>query len=62
MNIIIKPNKSFNITIDKAFKKANPAIERFCALFGKDCLDALNLTIIPPDDVIMDPKLLKGKI
>ena len=39
-----------------------PAIERFCALFGKDCLDALNLTIIPPDDVIMDPKLLKGKI
>ena len=39
-----------------------PAIERFCALFGKDCLDALNLSIIPPDDVIMDPKLLKGKI
>ena len=39
-----------------------PAIERFCALYGKDCLDALNLTIIPPDDVIMDPKLLKGKI
>ena len=39
-----------------------PAIERFCALFGKDCLDALNLTVIPPDDIILDPKLLKGKI
>ena len=39
-----------------------PAIERFCALFGKDCLDALNLSIIPPDDIILDPKLLKGKI
>ena len=39
-----------------------PTIERFCALFGKDCLDALNLTVIPPDDIILDPKLLKGKI
>ena len=39
-----------------------PAIERFCALFGKDCLVILNLTVIPPDDIIMDPKLLKGKI
>lgn len=39
-----------------------PAIERFCALFGKDCLDVLNLTVIPPDDIILDPKLLKGKI
>ena len=39
-----------------------PAIERFCALFVKDCLDALNLTVIPPDDIILDPKLLKGKI
>ena len=39
-----------------------PAIERFCALFGKDCLDILNFTVIPPDDIILDPKLLKGKI
>ena len=39
-----------------------PAIVRFSSLFGKDSLDALNLTIIPPDDVILDPKLLKGKI
>ena len=39
-----------------------PAIDRFCALFGKDCLVILNLTVIPPDDIIMDPKLLKGKI
>ena len=39
-----------------------PAISRFASLFGKKCLDALNLTIIPPDDVILDPKLLKGKI
>ena len=39
-----------------------PAIARFSSLFGKNCLDALNLTIIPPDDVILDPKLLKGKI
>ena len=39
-----------------------PAIERFCALFGKDCLDALNLTVFPPYDIILDPKLLKGKI
>ena len=36
-----------------------PAIDRFCALFGKDCLDILNLTVIPPDDIILDPKLLK---
>ena len=39
-----------------------PAISRFASLFGKDSLDALNLTIIPPDDVMLDPKLLKGKI
>ena len=39
-----------------------PAIDRFGALFGKDCLDILNLTVIPPDDIILDPKLLKGKI
>lgn len=39
-----------------------PAISRFASLFGKDSLDALNLAIIPPDDVILDPKLLKGKI
>ena len=39
-----------------------PAIIRFSSLFGKDSPDALNLAIIPPDDVIMDPKLLKGKI
>ena len=39
-----------------------PAISKFCALFGDDCLDICNLEIIPPDDVIMDPKLLKGKI
>ena len=39
-----------------------PAIVRFSSLFGKDSLDALNLAIIPPDDVMLNPKLLKGMI
>ena len=39
-----------------------PAISKFCVLFSDDCLDIFKLEIISPDDVIPDPKLLKGKI
>jgi len=39
-----------------------PAIAKFSSIFGKDCLDILNLRIIPSNEVILEPKLLKGKI
>lgn len=39
-----------------------PAASRFCSIFGKDCMELLNLTLIPADKVILDPKLVKGKI
>lgn len=39
-----------------------PAASRFCSIFGNDCLDILNLALIPADMVILDSKLVKGKI
>ena len=39
-----------------------PAITKFNSIFGEDILEQLHITLISPDDVIMDPKLLKGKI
>lgn len=39
-----------------------PALTKFSAIFGEDSLKLLNLTLIPPEDVILDPKLMKGKI
>ena len=39
-----------------------PAITRFNAIFGKDILNRLNISLIQPEDVILDKKLLKGKI
>ncbi len=39
-----------------------PAVERFRALFGDDVLNLLGIQRIVPDDIVLDPKLLKGKI
>ena len=39
-----------------------PAISRFNSIFGPDILAKLNVSLIQPDDVILDKKLLKGKI
>jgi len=39
-----------------------PAIIRFENIFGGEIIEKLHLSVIPPDDVVMDPKLLKGKI
>ncbi len=58
VNLVLSHLNSY---IRKAYDDT-PAISRFASLFGNDALDALNLEIIPPDDVVLDPKLLKGKI
>ncbi len=39
-----------------------PAFDRFRAVYGPEILDRLGLTRIAPDDVILNPSLLKGKI
>ena len=39
-----------------------PAITRFNSIFGQDILARLNISLIPPEDVILDKKLLGGKI
>lgn len=39
-----------------------PAIIRFGSIFGKDILDRLNISLIQPEDVILDKKLLKEKL
>ena len=39
-----------------------PAASRFSSIFGDDCLDMLNIKVIPPEKVILNPNLLKGKI
>ncbi len=39
-----------------------PAITQFNSIFGGKILEQLNIHLIPPDNVILDPKLLKGKI
>ena len=39
-----------------------PAITRFNTIFGQNVLAQLNISLIPPDEVILDKKLLKGKI
>ncbi len=39
-----------------------PAIERFRSLFGDDVLNLLGIQRIAPEDIILDPQLLKGKI
>lgn len=39
-----------------------PAITRFNKIFEKNILQQLNINLIAPDDVTLDPKLLKGKI
>jgi len=39
-----------------------PAIQRFRSLFGPDILDILHLTVIQPDNVIINEKLLGDKI
>jgi IS30 family transposase len=39
-----------------------PAITRFNNIFDENILEQLNINLIDPNDVILDPKLLKGKI
>ena len=39
-----------------------PAIQRFNSIFGHDILARLNISLIPPEEVILDKKLLGGKI
>ena len=39
-----------------------PAITRFNSIFGKDILRKMNISLIDPDEVIIDKQLLKGKI
>lgn len=39
-----------------------PAITRFNSIFGYDILEQLHISLIDPDKVIMEPKLLRGKI
>jgi hypothetical protein len=38
-----------------------PAITRFNNIFDENILEQLNINLIDPNDVILDPKLLKGK-
>ena len=39
-----------------------PAITRFNSIFGKSILNKMNITLIEPDEIILDKQLLKGKI
>ena len=39
-----------------------PAIARFNSIFGKSILKKMNISLIDPDEVILDKQLLKGKI
>ena len=39
-----------------------PAITRFNNIFGKNILELLDINLIDPDDVILEPMLLGGKI
>ena len=39
-----------------------PAIQRFSSIFGPEILDILHLTVIPPDNVIINENLLGDKI
>ena len=38
------------------------AIARFNSIFGKGILKKMNISLIDPDEVILDKQLLKGKI
>ena len=39
-----------------------PAITRFNNIYGKNILELLDINLIAPDDVILEPMLLRGKI
>ena len=39
-----------------------PAITRFNNIYGKNILELLDINLIDPDDVILEPMLLRGKI
>ena len=39
-----------------------PAITRFNNIYGKNMLELLDINLIDPDNVILDPMLLRGKI
>lgn len=39
-----------------------PALERFTAIYGKDLTDIFELHLINPNDVMLNPTLLRGKI
>ena len=39
-----------------------PAITRFNNIYGKNMLELLDINLIDPDDVILEPMLLRGKI
>lgn len=51
--------------LNSYFRKAYdnvPAIQQFSSLFGPDVLEFLHLTVIPPEAVILNEKLLRGKL
>ena len=39
-----------------------PAITRFNNIYGKNILDMLNIKLVDPEEVILEPMLLRGKI
>ena len=54
-------NHNLNSYMRKSYDDV-PAITRFNNIYGKNILELLDINLIDPDDVILEPMLLRGKI